>query len=235
MSESYKKSDAYNKLWNTSLDANDSTAQETLGALRVLEDGRAFRYVKMTGSAASEGKVLMPAAVVSISSAATGGASANSNVVTVSGATYTPNAYVGYYFKVATAGTGSEEARKIVANTATTLTLERALTTAASSDSAEIIAPLGVVVVSTAADLDVPVSGVAWGTITQNYYGWAQVRGYANVLSTSALTEGQMASSGGGTTAGQAADYGAANDNYIGTAVAAGGANNFQLVNLLIA
>jgi len=232
MSESLNKSNQLNQLWNTMLTANDSTAQEVIGAVRFLEDGRAFRYVKMTGAAATEGMVMVPAAVVSISAAATGGATATSNIVTVAAAAYTPNAYVGYYFKVNTGGTGSEEARKIVANTVNTLTLERALGTAASSDSAEIIAPKGIVVKSTASDLDTPMSGVSIGTITQNYYGWIQIEGYANVLSTSALTEGAMISPGGATTAGQAADYAAANDCYLGVAVAAGGTNDFQLVDL---
>ena len=235
MSESYLKSDGYFQLWKTTLDANDSRVMETIGALRELEDGRAFRYVKMTGASATEGMVLVPAAVVAITSTASGGSSVENNVVTDSAGAMTINQYVGYYFKVNTGGTGSEEARKIVANTATTLTLERPLGTAASADSAEIIAPLGIVVKCTAADLDIAVSGVAWGAITQNYYGWVQVRGYANVLSTAALTEGLMTSSGGATLAGQAADYAAANDNYIGTAVAAGGVNNFQLVDLMIA
>ncbi len=232
--DSYSKSSGHNQLWNTDLLANDSTAQEVIGAIRVLEDGRKFRYVKMTGAAATEGMVLVPAAVVAITTAATGGAAATSNVVTVASAAYTANAYVGYYFKVNTAGTGSEEARKIVANTVDTLTLERPLGTAASSDSAEIIAPLGVARKCTASDLDIPVSGISIGAITQNYYGWAQISGFANVLATTALTEGSMVSSGGATTAGQAADYAAANDDYIGTAVAAGGNNNFQLVQLSI-
>jgi hypothetical protein len=232
--ESYSKSNGFIQAWKTGLDANDSTAQETLGAIRMLEDGRKFRYVKMTGAACTEGMVLVPAAVVSISSAATGGAAATDNVVTVTGATYTTNAYIGYYFKVATGGTGSEEARKIIANTATTLTLERPLGTAASSDSAEIIAPKGVVVKCTASDLDITCSGIAWGPITQDYFGWIQISGYATVISTSALTEGQMTSTGGATTAGCAADYAAANDDYIGTCVAAGTATGFQLVNLAI-
>lgn len=234
MAEHWKKSDDAFKLWNTQLDANDSSAQETLGAIRRLQDGRAYRYVQITGGAAVEGRIFKPAAVVAITSAATGGSSSESNVVTVSGASYTTNAYVGYYFQSATSGTGSVTPRKIVANTATTLTLEKALVTACSSDSGEIVPGPGVVVAATASDLDQPISGVAQGTITTNYYGWIQIKGYGSLLATSALTEGDACSPGGATTAGQAADRAGADDVTIGTCVAASGANECQLAWLSI-
>jgi len=232
MGEHYKKSDSINKLWNTSLDANDSSAKETLGAERVLEDGRAFRYVQMTGSAGVEGNTVGHAAATAITSTASGGASANNNVITDSSGAMTSNQYVGYYFKVDTAGTGSEESRKIVANTATTLTLEKALGTAASADSAEILPPPGVVILTVASAADAHLSGVIFNGLTEDYYGWVQIRGYANVIATSALTEGDTCSGGGATTAGQAADRGGADDQILGTTVAAGGANDFQLVDL---
>jgi len=225
MGESYKKSDVLPQLWKTMLDANDSSACETIGAVRMLEDGRRFRYVQITGGAAVEGRIFMPAAVTAITSAATGGSSSESNVVTVSGASYTTNAYVGYYYQTATGGTGSTEPRKIVANTATTLTLEKPVATAASADSAEIIPPPGIVVANTASDLDLPVSGVAQNAITQNYYGWIQTRGFASVLATAAITEGLEISPGGATTAGQAVARGGADDVTIGICVAAAGAN----------
>ena len=110
MSESYLKSDSYFKLWNTTLDANDSSAMETIGAIRKLEDGRTFRYVQMTGQAITAGLLVKPAAVVSITNLTSDTAK---KVITDSGATWTPNAYVGYYFKVLVSMTGSEEAIKI--------------------------------------------------------------------------------------------------------------------------
>lgn len=222
-------------LWKTALDANDDSRMETLGAIRRLADGRTFRYVKMTGSAAAEGKLMTIATKVSITSTATGGSSAEDNIVTDSAGAMTPNAYVGYYFQCATAGTGSVTPRKIIANTATTITLEKALATACATDSAEIVAPKGVVKLSPIDDLDQPVSGVAQGVITENYFGWIQIKGFGSLLSTSALTEGDSCSPGGATTAGQAADRAAADDGLIGYCVAAAGSNECQLVDLNIA
>lgn len=233
MAQSYLKSDGLNLAWKTTLDANDSSAQEDIGAIRVLQDGRKFRYVQMTGSAMAEGKIAVPAAVTVITNLTCDTAK---KVITDSGASWTPNAYVGYYFKVTTGGTGSEEPRKIVANTVDTLTLEKALGTALAAggtDDGEIIPPKGVVVLSTASDASQVVSGVGIGTITQNYFGWLQIQGFASVIGTLALTESQPCTPAGGTT-GEAADASAATDTVIGVTLAAGGAGACQLVDLKI-
>ena len=233
MAESYLKSDSYFKLWNTTLDANDSTAQETIGAIRKLEDGRTYRYVKMTGQAITAGLLVKPAAVVSITNLTSDTAK---KVITDSDAAWTANAYVGYYFKVLVSMTGSEEAIKIVANTVNTLTLERALTTgltALGTDDAEIIAPPGVVVIAAISDQSQPVSGVAIGAITQNYYGWVQIKGFGNVVGTN-LTETQPITPGGAT-AGYALDGAAATDVVVGTVIAgSSGTGKPQLVMLNI-
>jgi hypothetical protein len=229
MAESYLKSDGYFKLWKTSLDANDSSAQETIGAIRRLEDGRVFRYVKMTGQAITAGLLVKPAAVISITNLTS---DTTKKVITDSDASWTPNAYVGYYFKVLVSMTGSEEAIKIVANTVNTLTLERALTTgltSAGTDDAEIIAPPGAVIIAAASDQSQPVSGVAIGPITENYYGWVQIKGFGNVIGTN-LTETQPVTPGGAT-AGYALDGAAATDVVVGICIAgSSGTGKAQLV-----
>lgn len=231
--ESYLKSDSYFKLWNTTLDANDSTAKETLGAIRKLEDGRTFRYVKMTGSALSLGLLVKPAAVTAITNLTSDTAK---KVITDSDAAWTSNAYVGYYFKVNVSMTGSEEAIKIVANTATTLTLEKALATGLASggtDDGEIIPSPGVVIVAAVTDQSQPVCGVGWGTITENYYGWVQVKGFGNIIGTN-LTETQPITPGGAT-AGYALDGAAATDCVVGWCIAgSSGTGKAQLAMLTI-
>lgn len=228
------------KIFSTKLTANDSTAKETLGAVRELEDGRKFRYAKMTGSAGDLGRVYTVATKVSLtditSADGVGPDGATTTVITDPSQTaWTVDQYKGWYFKVDTGKTGSEEPIKIVGSGVNTLTLEKQLTTACvSTDDGEIIAPLGTVKKSVVDQVDDPVSGVGIGTITENYFGWIQTKGYAAVLSTSALSEGDVCTGGGATTAGQAADRAGADDQLIGTCIAAGGTNDFQLVALCI-
>jgi len=233
MAESYLKSDGYFKLWNTTLDANDSSAKETIGAIRRLEDGRTFRYVQMTVTALSEGLLVKPAAVTAITNLTSDTAK---KVITDADATWTTNAYVGYYFKVNVSMTGSEEPRKIVANTATTLTLEKALTTGLASggtDDGEIIPPPGVVVVAAVSDQSQPVCGVGIGTISIGYYGWVQIKGFGSVVGSN-LTETQPITPGGAT-AGYALDGAAATDVVVGTCIAgSSGTGKPQLVMLNI-
>jgi len=236
----YQDQDARGRVWSTLLTANDSTAKEELGALRELSDGRMFRYVKMTGSAGALGQVFVPATLVaadglSVGSTTNGPDGATTTLITDADASWTNDAYKGWYFKVDTGETGSEEPIKIVGNTATTLTLERQLsTTVAAGDNGEILA--GNVAVKKCA-VDTPntsVVGVGIGTLTQDYYGWVQVRGIAAVLSTAALSEGESCCAGGATTAGQAEDRDASQNGILGNTIAAGGTNDYQMVDLRI-
>jgi len=230
-------------VYATKLTANNATAQEPLGSVRELVDGRKFRYVKMTGGALAQGKLVKAAAVVVItnmtSANGTGPDGATTTVITDSDAAWTSDAYVGYYFKVTTGGTGSEEAIKIVANTATTLTLEKQLGTALAAggtDDGEIIPPKGVVVITAVTAPSQNTSGVGIGTITENYHGWVQFRGEGNVICTTAVTEGYPITPGGATTTGQAmVATSLATDEVIGYVRAAGGNAKMALVDLLIA
>ena len=241
----YQEQDACGRLWETKLTTNDSTPVEgagKLGAVRVLGDGRAYRYMKMTGTDGLLGNTYMPATLVSVTDATaasgTGPDGATTTIITDSDAAFTVDAYINWYFKVTTAMTGTEEALKIVGNSATTLTLEKSITTtlaAGGTDDGEILAGNATGMLSTASDSGVSILGIGIGTLTENYYGWVQVRGIGSVISTAALTEGASFSSGGATTAGQAADRAGADDNYLGVTIAAGGTNDYQLVDIKIA
>jgi len=223
------------KLWKTLLTANDLTAQGEPGAVRELEDGRKFRYIKMTGSALSIGLLVMPAtkvACTNVTSATVDG----TTVITDSDAAWTPNAYVGWYYANLTAMTGSTEPIKVVGNTATTLTLEKQLATACTAlgtDDGEIIAGTAAGILTAVTDQGQPVIGVGIGTITQNYWGWVQTRGIGAVVGDS--TAENEAVVPGGNAVGQciAADDDADN-NIIGVCIGTAGANECQTVLLNI-
>ena len=122
------------KIFTTKLTANDATAQEPLGIIRELADGRKFRYVQMTGSALALGKLIMPATKVTVTDVSVGSTTngpdgATTTLITDADAAWTVDAYIGWYFQVKTGGSGSKEPIKIVGNTKTTLTLEKQLTT----------------------------------------------------------------------------------------------------------
>jgi hypothetical protein len=90
-----------------------------------------------------------------------------------------------------------------------------------------------VVVIAAASDQSQIVSGVAIGPITENYYGWVQIKGYGNVVGSN-LTATQPVTPGGAT-AGYALDSAAATDFQIGCVKAASsGTGKPQLVMLNI-
>lgn len=230
-----------NGIFATKLTSNDSTPQETLGRIRELDDGRRFRYTRMTGSALALGEIVMPATKVAVTDATsadgTGPDGATTTIITDSDATWTPDAYIGWYFQVATSMTGSTEPIKIVGNTATTLTLEKSITTdltSAGTDDGEIVAGHAAAILSTANDLDVATVGVGIGTITTNYYGWVQVAGVGAVIGDS-IAEGESVSPGGNA-AGQAiAADSDADCTIIGKCIATSGTNEYCMVDLNIA
>ena len=240
----YNENDACGRLWVTKLTANDATPKEgveKLGAIRELADGRKFRYVKMTGSAGALGSLLMPATVVTVTNATSadgvGPDGATTTIITDADASWTTDAYIGWYFECATSMTGSTEPLKIVGNTTTTLTLEKSIATdldTAGTDDGQILAGTAAGILSTANDLDVSVIGVCIGTLTQNYYGWVQVQGPAAVMSDT-LGEGESVSPGGNAD-GQAISADSDADNVIiGVCLAASGTNENGLVDLHIA
>ena len=171
------------------------------------------------------------------SASGTGPDGATTTIITDADAAWTTDAYIGWYYQTATSMTGSTEPIMIVGNTATTLTLEKSIGTAltsAGTDDGEIVAGNGAGILTTANDLDIPCLGAGVGTITENYYGYVQIRGMGAMLS-DAITEGETVSPGG-----NAAGQGIACDtdadcNRIGVCVAASGTNEYSLVDFNIA
>lgn len=236
----YQENDAYGKLWVTKLTDNDITPKETLGSLRELADGRKFRYLQMTGTNCALGEVLMPATKVAVANATSadgvGPDGATTTIITDSGAGWTVDAYVGWYFKVVTSMTGSNEPLKIVGNSEDTLTLEKSIVddlTGAGTDDGEILAGNSAGILATSGGTNpLPCVGVCIGVLTQDYYGWVQVRGPAAVLS-DLITEGVTVSLGG-TVAGKALATGGHDDDTIGICVAASGDDECGFVDLRI-
>lgn len=236
----YQDTDANGRIWNTKLTANDSTPKEAPGATRELSDGRKFRYIKMTGSALSLGLLVMPATKVAVTNATSvngpGPDGATTTIITDSDATWTPDAYIGWYFQVATSMTGSTEPIKIVGNSATTLTLEKSIGTALAvggTDDGEIIAGTAAGILTAVTDEGQPVIGVGIGTITQNYYGWVQTEGIGAVVGDT-LTENESISPGGNAV-GQAIVSTNDSDNVIiGNVISTSGDNEFALCQLHI-
>ncbi len=235
----YQTNDLYG-MWSTKLTANDSTAKETPGAVRELVDGRKFRYIKMTGSALSLGLLVMPATKVAVTNASsangTGPDGATTTIITDADATWTVDAYIGWYFQCATAMTGSTEPIKIVGNTANTLTLEKSIGTAlatAGTDDGEIVAGTAAGILTAVTDEGQPVIGVGIGTITENYWGWVQMEGIAAVVGDT-LTENESISPGGNAV-GQAIISTNDSDNVIiGNVIATSGTNEFSLCQIHI-
>lgn len=238
---SYQERDAYGKIWETKLTANDSTAKEILGSMRELADGRRFRYLRMTGSAGALGFVLMPATLVAVTNATSangvGPDGATTTIITDADASWTSDAYIGWYFQCATSMTGSTEPLKIVGNTATTLTLEKSIATALAAggtDDGQILAGTAAGIYATANDLDIAVNGVCIGTLTENYYGWVQTAGPAAVMS-DAISEGESVSPGGDAAGKAIAADSDADNNVIGVCIAASGTDENGMVDLRIA
>lgn len=225
------------KIFSTKLTANDSTAQEPLGTVRELADGRKFRYVKMTDGDLALGQLTIPADTVTVTDATSangvGPDGATTTIITDADATWTPDAYIGYYFEVATGGTGSTEPIKVVGNTATTLTLEKQITTALASggtDDGQILAPKSVVQISPTTTPDGVACGAGIGTITQNYYGWVQIKGYGCLIG-DAITEGESVTKGGNA-AGEALAAADVDDTVVGVCIATSGTSEHFLAEL---
>jgi hypothetical protein len=236
----YQTNDVYG-IFSTKLTANDSTPKESLGSIRQLADGRRFRYIKMTGSALALGELVMPATKVAVTNATSadgvGPDGATTTIITDADATWTPDAYIGWFYQTATSMTGSTEPIKIVGNTATTLILEKSITTdlaGAGTDDGEILAGTAAGILSSANDLDVTVLGAGIGTITQNYFGWVQIAGPAAVYS-DALGEGESVSPGGDAAGKAISSDSDADCVVIGSCIATSGTGEYSLVDLCIA
>lgn len=179
--------------FNQGVFAQSATQKEELGALRILRDGRKFRYAKAGSSALAPGKLSVAAAVgADVMNEACTAVHAIGDVIfseTITSATYAENYFAGGYLQI-NDGTGEGYQYKIVsssavaAGTSITLTLDEPIRVATAGTSATefsiIHSPWQAVVES--ATLGMPV-GIATGIVTAAYYCWLQTGGPAIALS----------------------------------------------------
>ena len=164
--------------------------KEELGTLRILNDGRKFRYAKNGASALVAGNAVMAPAVVAnhveLAVAAAAATGSKSVTVTLGGTAVTQNQYAGGFLQInKEAGIGhqykilSHPAADAAANVVLTLEdpIVDALTT--SSEASLIANPYAAVVVTTGATC-IPV-GVAPCDVAANAYFWSQTGGVACV------------------------------------------------------
>jgi hypothetical protein len=179
--------------FNQSVLAQSSTQKEELGALRILRDGRKFRYAKAGASALAAGKLTVSAAVgADVMNEVCTAVHAIGDVVfseTITSATYIENYFAGGYLQV-NDGTGEGHQYKILSSTAVTagtamiLQLDEPIRVATAGTSATefsiIHSPWQATVESTT--LGCPV-GVTPIVVTATYFYWAQTGGPAIALS----------------------------------------------------
>ena len=164
-----------------------------LGTRFETEDGRVFRYVQMTGGAAALGTVLERAGAVAVDTVSSG---SDLLTITKASAGWTAGAYAGDYAYIDESAAPAEEGqcRRILQNTTDTLYLDRPLTTALDVTDCDLTIIRPYRMIAATAAVTTPVSGVsAVGAITENYYGWIQVRGFCEhiLLDDTASVAGQ--------------------------------------------
>lgn len=181
-----------------------SVQKETLGALRILADGRKFRYTHNGGVALVAGVPLTaPDSVANhLDLVVTGGAAVGTSTVTATlgGTAATLNQYKDGYLQVSDGGAAHGEGMQylIDGNTAQTSTTGdvvlqlrenvRVVITAGTSKVSLIYNPFDMVVATTGGT-DLP-AGVPPIAVTISYYFWSQTGGMATSFCTNTLGEG---------------------------------------------
>jgi hypothetical protein len=180
--------------WNQGIHAISATAKETVGALRILDDGRKFRYAKAGASALSAGKANAAAAVAAgvMNEACASAHAIGEYVITetiTAGVAYTQDHFAGGFLQVNDA-TGEGHQYKITsssavtaAGTSITIVLEdpiRVALVAATSEFTLTPSPQQMVVETTTEE-NLP-TGVAPVAVTAAYYFWNQTGGHALAL-----------------------------------------------------
>jgi hypothetical protein len=177
-----------------------STLKEQVGTLRILRDGRKFRYSRAGTSALAAGKLAVAAAVgADVMNEACTAVHAIGDVIfseTITSATYAENYFAGGWLHI-NDGTGEGHQYKIISSSAVTagtsiiLTLEdpiRVATAATSASEFSIIHnPNMATVESTTLGTPVGISPIA---VTASYYYWAQTGGVASALCEQATAVG---------------------------------------------
>lgn len=209
-----------------------TTRKARLGQVIEDENGNKYIYAKAS-EALSQGMILVAttAADDTVSSN-----TAKTIIETVTGLTADEN--VGGYV-IIDDGTGEGQVRKCIANTTTTITLDRALDTALDvADSDVTILRPHIVEKAAVTTEDQPVVGVAPEDVASGSYFWMQVSGTAGVL-TGAAAAAAVQLSPGDDTEGTAKTIGAGvtseDTNVIGhVEVASPAADTMALVHLTI-
>lgn len=179
----YKEKAGNRTVWNTTLDASDSSPKEEKGAVRAIFEPnlgwRYFQYVRFDQSGgATKNNICAYRGLVSVSATGTG----TTTTIVTTGAT--ANILVGGLIQCLDDAGGAGAAPEgengiVVANTATLITLDPndAFTAAtASSDTFRVHLPWAVVD-SAAGDTAATTAGVIMATQTQYNWGWVQFAG----------------------------------------------------------
>lgn len=161
----------------TATTEDHDSAQNPLGALVILDDGRKYRYMK-ANEAVAIGQIVTP--LLGIDDADVD-AAASDNSLTGTGDFTAGEFDDGASFVHINGGsTGQGQNKRIKSNTANVLYLESAWGTAlATTDDYIVYSPYEVELCDAANE---KIVGVALGTVSANKYGWFQVGGLAFVL-----------------------------------------------------
>lgn len=173
--------------------AQSSTKNEELGCLRVLRDGRKFRYAKAGASALAAGKLAVATAVgADVMNEACTAIHAIGDTTfseTITSATYAENYFAGGFLQI-NDGTGEghqykiESSSAVTAGTSIVLTLSESIRVATAGTSATefsiIHSPWQKAVESTTLGLPLGITPIV---VTAAYYYWAQTGGQACALS----------------------------------------------------
>ena len=230
--------------FNQGIHETNVAQKEAIGTLRILRDGRRFRYTKNGAVALAAGNCVMPSAndtdLQNQAAAAAGAASVgDTQVEFTAGAAVTAAAgfYKGGFLSVIDgAGQGYtyeiDGSTVVAAGTSIVLTLAEPLRfaiVAADEWTLHANPNMGVLVTT---GVTVPCVGVATGVVTAAYYFWAQTRGPVSVLNTAGSA---IYINVGPTAAGSVVSITTALDidqTVIGKAMDAAAAGDYGVVNL---
>lgn len=184
--------------------ASSASQMEELGTLRILRDGRKFRYVKADGTGLGAGKACIAPVVVAnhinVAVPAASAIGATQLSVTVGATAVTADQYAEGFLQVNDA-TGEGYQYKVAGNTAcdasgtTIVQLEEPVAVAlvASTSEVSLIPSLYKAVGHTTTEESEPV-GIACCAIAANYYGWVQSGGQGIALVAGTPAVGTMLS-----------------------------------------
>lgn len=183
-----------------------ATAKERVGTLRILQDGRKFRYSKAGASALSAGLLGMAADIAAnvknINPSAAAAVGAKSVAVTAGGAvTYAANYFEGGYLHINdAAGEGHiyeiEASTAVAAGTAINVQLKDPIQIALTTSSeVTLVHNPNMAVIESADEENLPV-GVAMVAVTAAYFYWAQIAGPCSILCSGTIAVFDMVTPG---------------------------------------